>query len=414
MKAEIISVGTELLLGEIVDTSSPFIAQHLANLGIDVYFEETVGDNPKRLANAIQTAAQRSDLVVLTGGLGPTEDDLTKTILAQVVGRSLVPEPKSMAKINAFYAQTDRPKPQHADLMGEIISGATVLPNEVGFAVGMLLATDQCTYLVLPGPPAELQPMFEKEAEPRLAQLNHRQQIIRSRVMRFFGIGEPALEDRLHSLISGQQNPTLATYAKQNEVTLRITASGTDEQGVEQTLAETARKVNHLAGSYFYGNGDDNSLEQVVVALLKKRQLTITAAESLTSGLFQSTIANVDGASQIFAGGFVTYSATTKEQLVGVAKETISKHGVVSAETAIAMARGAKRRLQTDLAISFTGVAGPDSLEGHPAGFFWVGLALPDGQAITKKVQFAGTRNAVRDYAVKTGLKLIYDQLQGQ
>ncbi|WP_338082201.1 molybdopterin-binding protein [Fructilactobacillus cliffordii] len=186
MKAEIISVGTELLLGEIVDTSTPFIAQHLANLGIDVYFEATVGDNPERLTTTIQRAARRSELVVLTGGLGPTEDDLTKTTLAKLVNRPLVPEPQSMNKIKTFYAETKRPQPVHADLMGEIIEGATVLPNEVGFAVGMLLTTKQCHYLVLPGPPAELQPMFEKEAEPRLAQLTQHGQVIKSRVMRFF------------------------------------------------------------------------------------------------------------------------------------------------------------------------------------------------------------------------------------
>ncbi|USS89811.1 competence/damage-inducible protein A [Fructilactobacillus cliffordii] len=413
MKAEIISVGTELLLGEIVDTSTPFIAQHLANLGIDVYFEATVGDNPERLTTTIQRAARRSELVVLTGGLGPTEDDLTKTTLAKLVNRPLVPEPQSMNKIKTFYAETKRPQPVHADLMGEIIEGATVLPNEVGFAVGILLTTKQCHYLVLPGPPAELQPMFEKEAEPRLAQLTQHGQVIKSRVMRFFGIGEPALEDCLHSLIAGQQNPTLATYAKQNEVTLRITASGSEKAAVARLLDETEQQVLHLAGQYFYGYGDDNSLEQVVVQLLQQRHLTITAAESLTSGLFQSTLANVAGASQIFSGGFVTYAATTKEQLVNVPAATIATHGVVSKETAVAMATGAQRQLQTDLAISFTGVAGPDELEGHPAGFFWLGLALPDGRVLTRSVQFSSSRNSVRDYAVKSGLKLIYDYFQG-
>ncbi|WP_338082200.1 nicotinamide-nucleotide amidohydrolase family protein [Fructilactobacillus cliffordii] len=217
----------------------------------------------------------------------------------------------------------------------------------------------------------------------------------------------------MHSLIAGQQNPTLATYAKQNEVTLRITASGSEKAAVARLLDETEQQVLHLAGQYFYGYGDDNSLEQVVVQLLQQRHLTITAAESLTSGLFQSTLANVAGASQIFSGGFVTYAATTKEQLVNVPAATIATHGVVSKETAVAMATGAQRQLQTDLAISFTGVAGPDELEGHPAGFFWLGLALPDGRVLTRSVQFSSSRNSVRDYAVKSGLKLIYDYFQG-
>ncbi|USS85172.1 competence/damage-inducible protein A [Fructilactobacillus myrtifloralis] len=411
MKAEIISVGTELLLGEIVDTSTPFIAQHLADLGIDVYYEATVGDNRKRLTEAIRQAEQRSDLVVLTGGLGPTEDDITKTLLAELVDRQLVTDEPAQAKLDEFYTATGKPKPTHADLMSQFIAGADVLPNQVGFAVGMLLTTANCIYLVLPGPPAELQPMFEKEAEPRLAQLVTGKPVISSRVLRFFGIGEPALEDQLRSLITTQTNPTLATYAKRNEVTLRITASGEDADEVAHKLQTTIDAVLARVGTYFYGYGDDNSLEQVVVGLLRKHQLTITAAESLTGGLFQSTLANVPGVSAVFAGGFVTYSATTKEQLVQVPAATIATNGVVSKETATAMAQGAQRQLHTDLAVAFTGVAGPGAADGHPAGDFWVALALPNGTVQTKQVLFARDRNLVRDYAVKTGLKMIYDQL---
>ncbi|USS93755.1 competence/damage-inducible protein A [Fructilactobacillus ixorae] len=411
MKAEIISVGTELLLGEIVDTSTPFIAQHLADLGIDVYYEATVGDNRKRLTEAIRQAEQRSDLVVLTGGLGPTEDDLTKTLLAELLDRQLVTDGPAQAKLDEFYTATGKPKPTHADLMSQFIAGADVLPNQVGFAVGMFLTTENCNYLVLPGPPAELQPMFEQEAEPRLVQLVTGKPVISSRVLRFFGIGEPALEDRLRTLITNQTNPTLATYAKRNEVTLRITASGNDAAEVAKQLQTAIDAVLARVGTYFYGYGDDNSLEQVVVGLLRQRQLTITAAESLTGGLFQSTLANVPGVSAVFAGGFVTYSATTKEQLVQVPATTIAANGVVSKETATAMAQGAQRQLHTDLAVAFTGVAGPGGADGHPAGDFWVALALPNGTVQTKQVRFARDRNLVRDYAVKTGLKMIYDQL---
>lgn len=412
MNAEIITVGTEILLGEIVDTSAPFIARRLANLGIDVYFEDTVGDNYARLEATISLAESRSDLVVLTGGLGPTEDDITKISLAQHLGLDLETDPKALKKINDFYATYALGKPSNADMMAKYIEGAEILPNEKGFAVGMFLKTDACDYLVLPGPPVEMQAMFTNFAMPKLAELTNGNSLIDSRVLRFFGIGETELEKDLKPLIDKQTNPTLATYAKRNEVTLRITASGATKAEIKKLLDDMEKQVLAIVGQYFYGYGDNNSLENVVVNLLKQKGLTVTAAESLTSGMFQSRIGNVAGASEVFPGGFVTYSAKAKEQLLTIPEALINEYGVVSAETAEYMARNAKAELKTDVGVSFTGVAGPDSLEGHPAGFFWVGLALPDGKVITKSVNFAKARNEVRDYATKTGFKLIYDNLK--
>lgn len=412
MNAEIITVGTEILLGEIVDTSSPFIARRLANLGIDVYFEDTVGDNYDRLESTISLAESRSDLVVLTGGLGPTKDDITKISLAQHLGLDLEIDKKALKKINDFYETYALGKPSNADMMAKYIEGAEILPNEKGFAVGMFLKTDACDYLVLPGPPVEMQYMFTNFAMPKLAKLTSGSSLIDSRVLRFFGIGETELEKDLKELIDNQTNPTLATYAKCNEVTLRITASGETKSEIKELIDNMEKRVLAIVGQYFYGYGDNNSLEKVVVNLLKNKELSITAAESLTSGMFQSRIGNVSGASEVFLGGFVTYSADAKEQLLNIPTEIIKKYGVVSSETAEYMAKNSKDKMKTDIGVSFTGVAGPDSLEGHLAGFFWVGLALPNGQVITKSVNFAKARNEVRDYATKTGFKLIYDNLK--
>ncbi|ANZ58339.1 competence/damage-inducible protein A [Fructilactobacillus lindneri] len=412
MNAEIITVGTEILLGEIVDTSAPFVARNLANLGVDVYFQDTVGDNYERLEETISLAEGRSSLVVLTGGLGPTEDDITKLVLAKHLGLNLTTDEKALTKINQFYQSYELGKPANADMMAKYIEGSTVLPNEKGFAVGMFLKTPNCDYLVLPGPPVEMQFMFNKYALPILAKLTHGNAVIDSKVMRFFGIGETELEKDLKPLIDKQTNPTLATYAKRNEVTLRITGSEKTEQDVNSLIDEMVKKVMEIVGQYFYGWGDDNSLAKVVVNLLKEKHLSITAAESLTSGMFQSRIGNISGASEVFPGGFVTYSATAKEQMLEIPTEIVNKYGVVSKETATYMSQNAQSKMKTDIAVSFTGVAGPDELEGHPAGFFWIGLSLPDGEVLTKSVNFAKARNEVRDYATKTGFKMIYDNFK--
>ncbi|WP_413627153.1 competence/damage-inducible protein A [Fructilactobacillus vespulae] len=412
MKAEIITVGTEILLGEIIDTSGPFVGKQLANLGIDVYYKDTVGDNFKRLDDAISLAEKRGDLIILTGGLGPTEDDITKQVLAKHLGLELVDDQVALTKINDFYAKSRTNRPGNELIMAQYVSGATVLPNDNGFAVGMFLKFNSKSYLVLPGPPSEMQPMFNKYGLPLLGKEIGQQSLIESRVLHFIGIGETNLEDQLKELISKQTNPTLATYVKQNEVTLRITANGKDQEEIKRLLDQEERQVQKIVGKYFYGYGEENSIEQVVVNLLKQNKLTITAAESLTSGMFQSKIGSVSGASEVFSGGFVTYAASTKEKLVAVAKETIQNSGVVSAATAAEMAAGALKALETDLAVSFTGVAGPSSLEGHPAGYFWIGMALPDGNVITQDFNFPKSRNDVRDYAVKMGFKMIYDYLE--
>jgi nicotinamide-nucleotide amidase len=411
MNAEIIAVGSEILLGQIVNTNAQFVAKRLADLGINVFHQSVVGDNPERLTDAIKLADGRSDLVILLGGLGPTVDDLTKQTTAKYLGRELVIEQAALAKIERSFAETQRKMTENNRLQALYIAGSIPLPNETGFAVGDFYQNSNGSdFLLLPGPPSELRPMFVHQAQP-LLEKNYFSQQLASRVMRFFGIGESLLAAKLADLIDQQTNPTLATYAKENEVTLRLTASADSQIHAREKLDKLEKTIQQRVGEFCYGYGDDNSLPQVVVKLLRKRQLTITAAESLTAGKFQATLADIPGVSEVFPGGFVTYANQVKSQLLKIPAESIQKNGVVSSATAAAMAEQARKILHTNIGISFTGVAGPDELEGQPAGTVWIGLALKDQETQTKLFHFSKTRPYIRERTVLTGLDWIRREL---
>ena len=289
MHAEVIAVGTEMLLGEITDTNSQVISEGLADLGINVFYHSLVGDNESRMTEVIRLAASRSDLVVISGGLGPTPDDLTKQVVARYLGRDLVVDEKAMTKIKGFFAKRKREMTPNNKMQAMYIDGAVSLQNEVGLAVGNYyhdeLGTD---FLLLPGPPHEMKSMFEKSAKPLLAQQYKGQQVLNSRLLRFFGIGESNLVTKLSDLIEKQKNPTIAPYAKENEVTLRLTASGSSDVDDQKLLDELEAKIQKRVGQYLYGHGENNSLPSVVVNKLRKRGLTLSASESLTGGSFQA------------------------------------------------------------------------------------------------------------------------------
>ncbi|WP_125981064.1 competence/damage-inducible protein A [Loigolactobacillus iwatensis] len=412
MRAEIIAVGTEILLGEITNTTTPFIARQLADLGIDVYYQSVVGDNADRLEQAIQLADTRSDLIILTGGLGPTKDDLTKQTLAKHVNEKLVINDAAMDVINQYFVRAQHPMTENNRIQAMLPEHSQPLDNPVGMAVGALYKATKHTYMLLPGPPSELIAMFEQSARPVLVKLYSQNNVLVSRVLRFHGIGESELVTRLADLIDHQTNPTVAPYAKTNEVTLRITAEAKQEQLANQMLDQMEISIKAQVGDYFYGYGEHNSLPAVVVNLLKQRQLSITAAESLTAGMFQSEIGSIAGASSIFSGGFVTYSLAEKAHLLNIPTADLKKFGVVSEETAIAMAQQAKATLQTDIGISFTGVAGPDELEGQPAGTVYIGVAYRDQAPEAHLFHFSRTRNFVRQQSVLTGFDLLLHKLQ--
>ena len=415
MKAEIIAVGTEILTGQILNTNAQFLSEKLAEIGVDVYIQTAVGDNEARLLSVLEIARERSELVILTGGLGPTEDDLTKQTVAKFLGKNLVFDAQAQAKLDDFFAQRpDYARTPNNERQAQIIQGATPLANETGLAVGGMIEVEGVTYVVLPGPPNELKPMVLNELLPRLmtgAKLY-------SRVLRFFGIGESQLVTILADLIEQQTDPTLASYAKTGEVTLRLSTKAKSQEEADaalNTLEEQILSRDTFEGTSLrelcYGYGDETSLASLVVEELKKRQISITAAESLTAGLFQASIADFSGVSAIFKGGFVTYSLEEKAKMLDIPQAELEIHGVVSAYTAEKMAEQAREKTASDIGISLTGVAGPESLEGHPAGTVFIGLSQASGTEVIRVNIGGRSRADVRKIAVMHAFNLVLKAL---
>ena len=411
MKAEIIAVGTEILTGQIVNTNAQFLSEKLAEIGVDVYFQTAVGDNEARLLSLLEIASQRSNLVILAGGLGPTEDDLTKQTLAKFLGKDLVFDPQAQEKLDIFFAhRPDYARTPNNERQAQIVEGATPLPNETGLAVGGVSEVDDVTYVVLPGPPSELKPMVLNQLLPKLMTGTK----LYSRVLRFFGIGESQLVTILADLIDHQTDPTLAPYAKTGEVTLRLSTKAVSQEKANQALDILENQIldcQTFEGislrDICYGYGEETSLASVVVEELKKRQKSITAAESLTAGLFQATLADFSGVSAIFNGGFVTYSLEEKSKMLDISEQELKEHGVVSEFTARKMAEQARIKTQSDYGVSLTGVAGPDSLEGHPAGTVFIGLAHAKGTEVIKANIAGRSRADVRHIAVMHAFNLV-------
>ena len=415
MKAEIIAVGTEILTGQILNTNAQFLSEKLAEIGVDVYIQTAVGDNEARLLSVLEIARERSGLVILTGGLGPTEDDLTKQTVAKFLGKNLVFDAQAQTKLDDFFAQRpDYARTPNNERQAQIIQGATPLANETGLAVGGMIEVEGVTYVVLPGPPSELKPMVLNELLPRLmtgAKLY-------SRVLRFFGIGESQLVTILADLIEQQTDPTLASYAKTGEVTLRLSTKAKSQEEADaalNTLEEQILSRDTFEGTSLrelcYGYGDETSLASLVVEELKKRQISITAAESLTAGLFQASLADFSGVSAIFKGGFVTYSLEEKAKMLDIPQAELEIHGVVSAYTAEKMAEQAREKTASDIGISLTGVAGPESLEGHPAGTVFIGLSQASGTEVIRVNIGGRSRADVRKIAVMHAFNLVLKAL---
>ena len=416
MKAEIIAVGTEILTGQITNTNAQFLSEEFAKLGIDVFFQTAVGDNKERLLSIIDLASKRSDLVVLCGGLGPTEDDLTKQTLAKYLGRNLVFDEQASKRLNEFFATRPQfTRTANNERQAQLIEGSTPLQNSTGLAVGGVIEVDGVTYVVLPGPPSELKPMVWDYLVPLLSS-DHKQ--LYSRVLRFFGIGESQLVTVLSDLIDNQTDPTIAPYAKTGEVTLRLSTKADDIESAKEKLDQLEQKIlskktlNSIPlENLLYGYGDDNSMARVVFDLLKKKHKTITAAESLTAGLFQSSIADFSGSSSVFNGGFVTYSIEEKSKMLQIPLEELQEHGVVSHFTAEKMAEQSRKLTDADFGIGLTGVAGPDSLEGYPAGTVFIGIATRE-KVHSIRVLIGGRRRSdVRHIACLYAFNLVRQAL---
>lgn len=410
MNAEIIAVGSELLLGQITNTNARYISSQLAELGINVYYHTVVGDNADRLKDAIQLAESRADLIIFSGGLGPTKDDLTKETIAHHLQTQLVMDDEAMISIEAFFKRINRPMTENNKKQALVLENCQVLANHNGMAPGMFYSNLDKIYILLPGPPKEMEPMFQLEAKPLLAKWLNQGEVIVSHVLRFYGIGEAELETKIHDLLDVQSNPTIAPLASDGEVMLRITAKASTDQEAKALISQTEQLLMDRVGTYLYGYNDD-SLASRTVEVLQEKNWTISAAESLTAGLFQSELAAIPGASAVLIGGMVTYSTESKITQLGIPQEIIEKHGVVSEECAVAMAMRIKEAFNTDIGVGLTGAAGPSSLEGKPAGTVWIAIAFPNGIVKSHELHLSDMRNTNRLRVVKRTCYEIIHQL---
>ena len=374
---EILSVGTELLLGNIVNLDAQILSQELSKLGLNVYWHTVVGDNPQRAREAVAIAKQRADVIITTGGLGPTCDDLTKNVLAEAFGKKLVFDEGSAQRIRSYFTRTKRPMTENNLQQAMLPEGCTVLENDWGTAPGCAFEADGCHVVMLPGPPSECRPMFLYRAMPYLQQLS--EGTIVSHTLKLFGIGESSMEAQLRDQMNAMRNPTLAPYAKEGECELRVTAKAATEAEAQALLRPTVEEVKALFGSKVYGV-DVPSLEYVVLEGLKARGLTLGVAESCTGGLMAKRITDIPGASQVFLGGVVSYTNQVKTRALGVPQHLLEQFGAVSPEVAQAMAQGARQALGCDIALAATGVAGPDKDEwDNEVGTMFVAIATAEG-----------------------------------
>ncbi len=410
-QAELIAVGTELLLGNVANLDAQLISETLASLGINVYWHTVVGDNPERLRAAVEIARSRADLIITTGGLGPTCDDLTKQTVCECFGRELRLREELLADIREMYrTQLRRPMPENNSRQAMFPADCTIFPNPVGTAPGCAFESGGIHVLMLPGPPFECRTMLEGQAVPYLKRLSD--EVILSRDLRVFGMGESRVEELLHESMSRMSNPSVAPYAKFGECLVRITAKAGTDAEARALMEPVAAEVRAALGDVIYSE-DGKSLEETVSRLLRERGLTLAAAESCTGGLIAKRMTDPAGASQVFCGGVVSYTNEVKAAVLGVRQETLDRFGAVSAETAEEMAAGVRRITGSDLGVSVTGVAGPDRDDrGNEVGTVYIGLASAQGVTV-RRLLLGGRRERIRNSAANHALDMVRRSLLG-
>ena len=425
MKAEILAIGTEILLGDIVNTNAQYLAQELAAIGVEVYHQAVVGDNEERILQEFDRAFETCDMIITTGGLGPTEDDLSKELAAKYFNKELVLHKPSLDALKGYFKKSGRENNISDANMKQAYfpKDAIVLENPKGTAPGAIIKGKARNYfegecegnraekiiIVLPGPPKEMGPMFDNYVRPFL--IKQSDSMLKSRVLRIFGVGESEVERKVKHLIDNQTNPTIAPYAKDVDCILRITAKGKDEKECDKIIAPVADEIKDILGDNIYAEGE-TCLENVVAKLLIDKKLTISTAESCTGGLLAGTIINYPGVSEIFMEGAVTYSNDAKIKRLGVKKETLDKFGAVSEETAKEMAYGISKVAGTNIGVSTTGVAGPGGgTEEKPVGTVYVGLCI-NGETKARRFNFFGDRERVRRRTVLEALDWIRREIK--
>ena len=417
MIAEILAVGTELLMGQITNTNAQYLSRRLNDLGVNVYYHSVVGDNPVRLKESLKTALSRADLVISTGGLGPTQDDLTKETVAETMGLKLVLNEEIYQKIRDFFERVNRKMMENNVKQAYIPENSMIIPNNNGTAPGCMIEKDGKIVVMLPGPPKEMSPMFEETVFPYLEKKTG--QTIGSRMLKVFGIGESEMEMKIMDLIKAQSNPTIAPYVNMGEVVVRVTARCRDAGEAESMIDPVIEKIRERLGTNLYSvNGE--TMEEVVVKLITEKNINISVAESCTGGMLASKLVNVPGVSKVFEKGFITYSDSAKIEILGVSPDTLKKYGAVSRETALEMVDCLIKKTGTRAGISITGMAGPDTApdpvpcgSAHspdalkkPAGLVYIAVYL-DGRTKCAELKLNGDRERVRHVACLNALNML-------
>ena len=405
MTVEIIEVGTEILLGNIVNTNAAYLAEKCAGLGLSCYHQDVVGDNEERLSETIRLALTRADIILLSGGLGPTQDDLTKEAAAKVMGKELYLHEPSKEAIRQFFAERNMEITENNWKQAMVPEGCIVVENPGGTAPGIIIAENGKHVVLMPGPPGELIPMFERSIMPYLAGLTTG--VIYSQTVKICGVGESKAESMVEDLVNAQDNPTIATYAKTGEVHLRVTATAPDEKEAKKLVKPMVKELKGRFGNHVYTTDSEVTLEKAVVDLLMANKLTACTVESCTGGMLSARLINVPGVSEVFKSGYVTYSNKSKRKLLGIKKNILMKHGAVSEQIAKEMAKTAATLARTDVSVSTTGIAGPDGgTPDKPVGLVYIGCNVC-GRVTVKECHFHGTREKIRESTVSAALSLM-------
>ena len=405
MTVELISVGTEILLGNIVNTNAAYLSEKCAQLGLSCFYQSVVGDNEERLGETIRTALTRADIIILSGGLGPTEDDLTKETAAQILGRALYSDEHTKARSQEYLEKRKIVIAENNWKQAMIPEGAIIVDNENGTAPGVIMEQEGKHVILLPGPPNELIPMFEKDIIPYLQKFTSG--IIVSKTVKICGIGESTVATMVKDMIKKQDNPTIAPYAKTGEVHLRVTAKAESEKEARRLIKPVVKELKERFGNDIYTTEDDVTLEKSVVDLLKANHLTAVTAESCTGGMLAARLINVPGVSDVFKTGFITYANKAKRRTLGVKKSSLDRYGAVSEKVAQEMAKGAAMITKADVTVAITGIAGPDGgTKEKPVGLVYISCNVC-GKITTKEYHFSGSRNKIRELTTANALTLM-------
>ena len=402
MTVELISVGTEILMGNIVNTNAAWLAKECAALGMSCFYQSVVGDNEERLKEQMKTSLERSDVVILTGGLGPTTDDLTKETAALLMGKKLVTDQHSLERVEAYFQVRGIEMTENNKKQALVPEGARVLDNDNGTAPGLILESGEKCMILLPGPPNEMKPLFEAQVKPYLKALSPC--VLYSRTVKLCGIGESKAAAMVQDMIDAQENPTIAPYAKTGEVHFRVTAQAQNEKEGKKLVKPVVKELKRRFGQAVFATKEEETLERALAELLLEKGLTIAFAESCTGGMIAGRLVNVPGVSKAFGTGYVTYSNKAKRKLLGVKKSTLKQFGAVSVQTAKEMAQGALFASGADVAVSVTGIAGPDGgTDKKPVGLVYIGCCV-QGRTFVQEYHFLGNREKIRESTVAAAL----------